>query len=92
MEVATEGVEATLIDFTLSRLSTPSGDVRYCDLAADPALFQQPKGDCQVRPLRHMCLLHIILQKQTNQAAAMTSMEAKMLSNAPTSPQKHMGP
>lgn len=46
--VTTGGVGVTLIDFTLSRLRTPSGDIQFCNLAADPALFQGPKGDCQV--------------------------------------------
>ena len=49
VEVAAKGVEVTLIDFTLSRLRTPAGHVQFCDLADDPALFQGPKGDCQVR-------------------------------------------
>jgi hypothetical protein len=41
-------VLATLIDFTASRLQTPGGDVAFCDLSADPELFQGPKGNCQV--------------------------------------------
>lgn len=44
-----QGVLVTLIDFTASRLQTPSGDVAFCDLSADPELFQGPKGNCQVR-------------------------------------------
>ena len=43
------GVQITLIDFTLSRLCTIDGSGAYCDLDADPELFQGPKGDCQVR-------------------------------------------
>jgi Haspin like kinase domain len=48
VEVATGGLEMTLIDFTLSRLDTPSGGAAFCDLSADPEIFQGPKGDCQV--------------------------------------------
>lgn len=39
----------TLIDFTLSRLQTASGGIAFCNLTADPELFNGPKGDCQVR-------------------------------------------
>lgn len=46
---ATAGLAVTLIDFTASRLKTFTGDLAFCDLAADPELFQGPKGDCQVR-------------------------------------------
>ena len=49
MEAHSGGVEVTLIDFTLSRLTLPSGVVAFCDLGADPALFLGPKNDCQVR-------------------------------------------
>jgi hypothetical protein len=49
-------VLATLIDFTASRLQTPGGDVAFCDLSADPELFQGPKGNTQVRP-RFACAL-----------------------------------
>lgn len=45
---STAGVEVTLIDFTLSRLRTADGAGAFCDLAADPELFQGPRGDCQV--------------------------------------------
>ena len=45
----TAGVRITIIDFTLSRLTMPSGAIAFCDLAADPELFQGPAGDCQVR-------------------------------------------
>jgi len=38
----------TLIDFTLSRLVTVTGEVAFCDLAADPELFKGPKGNIQV--------------------------------------------
>lgn len=47
VEVQTEGVIATLIDFTASRLNTIAGDVAFCDLAADPEIFEGPKGECQ---------------------------------------------
>ena len=47
VEVAAEGVAVTLIDFTLSRLVTPDGTIAFCDLEADPELFNGPKGDCQ---------------------------------------------
>ena len=39
----------TLIDFTLSRLVTLDGATAFCDLEADPELFNGPKGDCQAR-------------------------------------------
>lgn len=39
---------AQLIDFTLSRLVTVTGEVAFCDLAADPELFKGPKGSVQV--------------------------------------------
>lgn len=41
--------QVTLIDFTLSRLVTVTGEVAFCDLAADPELFKGPKGSVQVR-------------------------------------------
>ena len=41
-------MQIALIDFTLSRLCTIDGAGAYCDLEADPELFQGPKGDCQV--------------------------------------------
>lgn len=50
IEADTAGVTVTLIDFTLSRLTAVTGDVAFCDLAADPELFQGPKGDVQVHP------------------------------------------
>ena len=54
MEVVSEGVEVVLIDFTLSRLRTPAGNVQFCNLADDVWLFEQPKGDCQVPlPVQH---------------------------------------
>ena len=50
----TAGVRVTLIDFTLSRLVTPEGEVAFCDLAADPELFNGPKGDVQAETYRRM--------------------------------------
>ena len=50
----TAGVRVTLIDFTLSRLCTPDGAVAFCDLGADPELFQGPKGNCQANTYRRM--------------------------------------
>ena len=47
LQVETEGVEVTLIDFTLSRLTSGGGATHSCDLEADPALFAGRKGDCQ---------------------------------------------
>lgn len=41
-------MQVTLIDFTLSRLVTVTGEVAFCDLAADPELFKGPKGSVQV--------------------------------------------
>ena len=51
IEVAAEGVAVTLIDFTLSRLVTQDGATAFCDLEADPELFNRPKNDCQARTL-----------------------------------------
>lgn len=48
IEASTSGVTVTLIDFTLSRLTAPTGDIAFCNLAADPELFTGPKGDVQV--------------------------------------------
>ncbi|GBF88054.1 hypothetical protein Rsub_00766 [Raphidocelis subcapitata] len=57
ISVQTQGVLATLIDFTASRLQTPAGDVAFCDLSADPELFQGPKGNCQADTYRRMLKL-----------------------------------
>ncbi|KAK9801322.1 hypothetical protein WJX73_003144 [Symbiochloris irregularis] len=55
VKVVSNGVEVTLIDFTLSRLRTGKGqDVQFCNLNDDPALFQGPKGDCQADTYRRM--------------------------------------
>ncbi|KIY92326.1 hypothetical protein MNEG_15636 [Monoraphidium neglectum] len=57
VSVQTQGVLATLIDFTASRLQTPAGDVAFCDLSADPELFRGPKGNCQADTYRRMLKL-----------------------------------
>jgi serine/threonine-protein kinase haspin len=54
IEAAMEGAQVTLIDFTLSRLMTPDGEVAYCDLITDPLLFSGPKGDVQAETYRRM--------------------------------------
>lgn len=43
-----------LIDFTLSRLVTVTGEVAFCDLAADPELFKGPRGSVQAETYRRM--------------------------------------
>lgn len=62
IEASTSGVTVTLIDFTLSRLTAITGDVAFCDLAADPELFTGPKGDVQVNPQTGL----IMQQQNTN--------------------------
>ncbi|KAL4423699.1 hypothetical protein ABPG75_001000 [Micractinium tetrahymenae] len=54
LEAAIAGVTVTLIDFTLSRLVTVTGEVAFCDLAADPELFKGPKGSVQAETYRRM--------------------------------------
>ncbi|KAL0034660.1 hypothetical protein WJX77_001494 [Trebouxia sp. C0004] len=54
IEASSSGVTVTLIDFTLSRLTALTGDVAFCDLAADPELFTGPKGDVQADTYRRM--------------------------------------
>ncbi|EFN57276.1 hypothetical protein CHLNCDRAFT_9043, partial [Chlorella variabilis] len=54
LEAATEGVTVTLIDFTLSRLVTVTGEVAFCDLAADPELFRGPRNSVQAETYRRM--------------------------------------
>ncbi|KAL0051746.1 hypothetical protein WJX82_001400 [Trebouxia sp. C0006] len=54
IEASTSGVTVTLIDFTLSRLTALTGDIAFCDLAADPELFTGPKGDVQADTYRRM--------------------------------------
>lgn len=48
-----QGLEVTLIDFTLSRLDTPSG-VAFCDMEADPELFDGPTDSLQAETYRRM--------------------------------------
>jgi len=50
----TAGVKVAIIDFTLSRLDLANGGVAFCNLAADPELFEGPKGDCQMETYRRM--------------------------------------
>lgn len=52
--VKTAGVKVTLIDFTLSRLIGPENQVAFCDLSADPEIFNGPKGDPQAETYRRM--------------------------------------
>jgi serine/threonine-protein kinase haspin len=54
LEVATGGVAVCLIDFTLSRLVTVTGEVAFCDLAADPELFKGPRASVQAETYRRM--------------------------------------
>jgi len=53
LNIQTAGLDVTIIDFTLSRLSTENGDA-FCDLNADPELFTGPKGHCQSETYRRM--------------------------------------
>ena len=46
--------QVTLIDFTLSRLVTVTGEVAFCDLAADPELFRGPRNSVQAETYRRM--------------------------------------
>ena len=59
IEAATGGVTVTLIDFTLSRLTALTGDVAFCNLAADPEIFMGPKGDVQVSTPAFPVTVHI---------------------------------
>eukprot|EP00884_Botryococcus_braunii_P022167 jgi/Botrbrau1/8634/Bobra.0196s0028.1 len=52
--VPCHGVQVTLIDFTLSRLKSITGDVLFCNLSTDPDLFTGPKRDCQAETYRRM--------------------------------------
>lgn len=65
-------MQVTLIDFTLSRLVTVTGEVAFCDLAADPELFKGPKGSVQVRFCRDgfcaCCGAYLSLAPSTIQA------------------------
>ena len=56
ISVDTCGVRVTLIDFTLSRLAknNDSTEVVYCDLSADPEIFNGPQGDLQADAYRQM--------------------------------------
>jgi hypothetical protein len=48
IDAQTLGLRVTLIDFSLSRVRMPSGDVAFCDLNSDPLLFEGPAGNIQV--------------------------------------------
>lgn len=48
LEMQIAGVAVTVIDFTLSRLTTALGEVASLNLDDDPSIFDGPKGDCQV--------------------------------------------
>ena len=51
----TEGLAVCIIDFTLSRIAPRGGGpVAFCDLEADPELFDGPKGQCQFETYRRM--------------------------------------
>ena len=57
----TNGVDVSVIDFTLSRLDMSSADAKdgeekpvFCDLDADPELFKGPEGHCQSETYRRM--------------------------------------
>ena len=52
----TNGLAVNIIDFTLSRLDMGDGkeDVAFCDLEADPELFEGPAGHCQSDTYRRM--------------------------------------
>lgn len=56
ISVDTSGVLVTLIDFTLSRLAKQSNstDVVFCNLSADPEIFNGPEGDLQADAYRQM--------------------------------------
>lgn len=54
ISVESSGVRVTLIDFTLSRLTTMGGEAAYCDLSTDPEIFNGPKGDPQAEAYRKM--------------------------------------
>lgn len=54
IEVQTHGALTALIDFTASRLRTLNGDIAFCDLSADPELFEGPKGMVQFDSYRAM--------------------------------------
>lgn len=54
MVTESAGVRVTLIDFTLSRLTSKEGDTAYCDLSTDPEIFNGPQGDPQAEAYRQM--------------------------------------
>lgn len=54
MAVDTCGLGIQIIDFTLSRLETDQGYIAFCDLSAEPELFNGPKYDIQADTYRRM--------------------------------------
>ncbi|CAM6090613.1 unnamed protein product [Calypogeia fissa] len=53
LEVKTLGLSVSIIDFTLSRIDTGK-HVFFCNLSADPALFEGPSRDAQADTYRRM--------------------------------------
>ena len=54
INMQTSGLNVTIIDFTLSRLTADSGETFFLDLNADPELFNGPKKHCQSETYRRM--------------------------------------
>jgi serine/threonine-protein kinase haspin len=54
INIQTSGLNVTIIDFTLSRLTADSGETFFLDLDADPELFNGPKKHCQSETYRRM--------------------------------------
>jgi serine/threonine-protein kinase haspin len=58
------GLEVTLIDYGLSRAKLPNGDIAYCDLEEDLAVFCGEDGNSQYDTYRrYVQSLHIQLAK-----------------------------
>jgi hypothetical protein len=78
---STAGVEVTLIDFTLSRLRTADGAGAFCDLAADPELFQGPRGDCQVSTsgLYYPLILNLLGSGESNKGQELGSLYLQLV-------------
>ncbi|KAG2454502.1 hypothetical protein HYH02_000349 [Chlamydomonas schloesseri] len=54
IKVSSCGLVATIIDFTNSRLQAADGTLAFCDLEADPAVFEGTRGDVQFDTYRWM--------------------------------------
>ncbi|PNW87078.1 hypothetical protein CHLRE_02g108000v5 [Chlamydomonas reinhardtii] len=54
LKVSSCGLVATIIDFTNSRLQAADGTLAFCDLEADPAVFEGTRGDVQFDTYRWM--------------------------------------